>query len=124
MPNKVHHLNNNYEKITNSRHAKIIKMRKKRGVILVSIFLVVILILSYQLINTKMQSSNLASKKARSEVILKNSSEKNKELKQNVKQLYSNDYLEKLIRQKYYYTKPGETVYGLPGDVSRDVTQN
>ncbi|MBW1604777.1 septum formation initiator family protein [Lactobacillus sp. Sy-1] len=48
----------------------------------------------------------------------------NQELKLNVKQLNNTEYVEQLIRDKYYYTKNGETVYSLPNDVAKDVTQN
>ncbi|WP_105957335.1 septum formation initiator family protein [Apilactobacillus quenuiae] len=124
MSNKVRHLNNDYEKLKIYRHQKILRTRKKRALILVSIFLVVILVLIYQIIATKNESSSVENKANNMQVVLQNNKENNKKLKQNVKQLYNNDYLEKLIRQKYYYSKPGETVYGLPGDVSKDVIQN
>lgn len=124
MSNKVRHLNNDYEKLKMSRHQRILRTRKKRAFILILIFLVVALVLVYQIITTKNESSRVANKTNNTQVVLQNNKDNNKKLKQNVKQLYNNDYLEKLIRQKYYYSKPGETVYGLPGDVSKDVTQN
>ncbi|TPR17584.1 septum formation initiator family protein [Apilactobacillus timberlakei] len=124
MSNKVRHLNNDYEKLKMSRHQRILRTRKKRAFILISIFLVVALVLVYQIITTKNESSRVENKTNNTQVVLQNNKDNNKKLKQNVKQLYNNDYLEKLIRQKYYYSKPGETVYGLPGDVSKDVTQN
>ncbi|KZV03351.1 septum formation initiator family protein [Lactiplantibacillus plantarum] len=34
------------------------------------------------------------------------------------------DYLQKLLRSKYDYTKSGETVYSLPNDNAADVTAN
>jgi cell division protein DivIC len=40
----------------------------------------------------------------------------NKALKVKVKQMNDEQYLEKLIRSKYLYTKKGETVYNLPND--------
>ncbi|UQS87476.1 septum formation initiator family protein [Nicoliella spurrieriana] len=48
----------------------------------------------------------------------------NQELKLDVKQLNNSEYVQQLIRDKYYYTKSGETVYSLPNDVAKDVTQN
>lgn len=41
---------------------------------------------------------------------------KNKELNEEVKQLNDSDYIQKLIREKYYYSKSGETVYTLPAN--------
>lgn len=124
MSNKVRHLNNDYEKLKMSRHQKILRIRKKRAFILILIFLVIALVFVYQIIITKNESSRIEDKTNNTQVVLQNNKDNNKKLKQNVKQLYNNDYLEKLIRQKYYFSKPGETVYGLPGDVSKDVTQN
>ncbi|KAA8440376.1 septum formation initiator family protein [Weissella paramesenteroides] len=36
------------------------------------------------------------------------------DLKQEVKDLGDNSYLEKLVREKYMYTKNGETVFNIP----------
>ena len=42
--------------------------------------------------------------------------DENAQLKDKVKQMNDENYLEKLIRAKYFYTKKGETVYNLPND--------
>lgn len=121
---KVHQLNNQYTKIKKSRHLEILRSRKKRGIIMVSFFLVVILMLVAQILITKSKISNVSEQQVQTKKELKKSEVDNKKLKQNIKQLHDNDYIQKVIREKYYYTKPGETVYSLPGDVSKDVTQN
>ncbi|CAI2635232.1 hypothetical protein AKUA1404_03320 [Apilactobacillus kunkeei] len=120
----VHQLNNRYTKIKQSRHEEILRSRKKRGIILVSFFLVVILMLLAQIFITKSKISNVSEQQVQTKKELKKSKVDNKKLKQNIKQLHDKDYIQKVIREKYYYTKPGETVYSLPGDVSKDVTQN
>ncbi|KPN83661.1 MULTISPECIES: FtsB family cell division protein [Lactobacillaceae] len=121
---KVHQLNNQYTKIKQSRHQEILRSRKKRGIILVSFFLVVILMLVAQIFITKSKISNVSEQQFQTKKELKKSKIDNQKLKQNIKQLHDKDYIQKVIREKYYYTKPGETVYSLPGDVSKDVTQN
>ncbi|CAI2568299.1 hypothetical protein AKUH3B101J_03010 [Apilactobacillus kunkeei] len=121
---KVHQLNNQYTKIKQSRHQEILRSRKKRGIILVSFFLVVILMLVVQIFITKSKISNVSEQQVQTKKELKKSKIDNQKLKQNIKQLHDKDYIQKVIREKYYYTKPGETVYSLPGDVSKDVTQN
>ncbi|CAI2641831.1 FtsB family cell division protein [Apilactobacillus kunkeei] len=121
---KVHQLNNQYTKIKQSRHQEILRSRKKRGIILVSFFLVVILMLVVQIFITKSKISNVSEQQVQTMKELKKSKIDNQKLKQNIKQLHDKDYIQKVIREKYYYTKPGETVYSLPGDVSKDVTQN
>ncbi len=121
---KVHQLNNQYTKIKRSRHQEILRSRKKRGIILVSFFLVVILMLVAQIFITKSKISNVSEQQVQTKKELKKSKVDNQKLKQNIKQLHDKDYIQKVIREKYYYTKPGETVYSLPGDVSKDVTQN
>ena len=46
---------------------------------------------------------------------------RNASLSQQVQQLSNNDYVQKVIRQRYDYTKKGETVYNLPQtNVSND----
>jgi cell division protein DivIC len=121
---KVHQLNNQYTKIKYSKYQAVLHSRKQRSLILVTVFLVIITVLTLKIISTKNQSDKIANQQQRVENNLQISKDDNKKLSQNIKQLHNNDYIQKVIRQKYYYTKPGETVYSLPGDVSRDVTQN
>lgn len=45
----------------------------------------------------------------------------NEKLKIRVKQLNDNDYLEKLIRERYYYSRDNETVYNLPEDKAKSL---
>lgn len=45
----------------------------------------------------------------------------NSSLKLRVKQLNDDEYLEKLIREKYYYSRDNETIYNLPDDKAKSV---
>lgn len=121
---KVHQLNNQYTKMKYNKYQAVLHSRKRRSFILVVVFLIIMAVLTFKIISTKTQSNEIANQQQRVAKHLQTSKNDNKKLSQNVKQLHNNDYIQKIIRQKYYYTKPGETVYSLPGDVSRDVTQN
>ena len=45
---------------------------------------------------------------------LTNVTNQNKDLKEEQEKLNSSDYLEQVLRDKYQYTKDGETIYNLP----------
>lgn len=45
----------------------------------------------------------------------------NASLKLRVKQLNDDEYLEKLIREKYYYSRDNEIIYNLPDDKAKSV---
>ena len=45
----------------------------------------------------------------------------NASLKLRVKQLNDDEYLEKLIREKYYYSRDNEMIYNLPDDKAKSV---
>src|SRR5699024_12340210 len=46
---------------------------------------------------------------------------KNADLKEQIKQLNNEDYLRKLIREKYSYSKDNEIIYNLPTDVTKNI---
>ena len=48
---------------------------------------------------------------------------KNADLKEQIKQLNDEDYLRKLIREKYSYSKDNEIIYNLPTDVTKNIGQ-
>ncbi|MDK6810030.1 septum formation initiator family protein [Lactobacillus agilis] len=47
---------------------------------------------------------------------LKRTQAKNDRLKREVEQLKDTDYVQKIIRSQYFYSKDGETIYILPDD--------
>lgn len=47
---------------------------------------------------------------------LKRTQTKNDRLKREVEQLKDTDYVQKIIRSQYFYSKDGETIYILPDD--------
>lgn len=122
--NKISHLSNAYTRNKKIRSAGLMKARKKRAIIIISFFLIVFTLFIVQIIHTKMQTQKLINQEKKQTQLLNQQKAERSNLRLKVKQLYNNDYLEQLIRERYYYTKKGETVYSLPGDVSKDVTQN
>ncbi|QBP18869.1 FtsB family cell division protein [Acetilactobacillus jinshanensis] len=93
-----------------------------REIIIIVIMITVILVLGLQLFHANQQKSQLHQQIVNDRVELSREKSQHRKLKMNVKQLHNKGYLEQLIRQRYFYHKPGETVYSLPGDVARDVT--
>ncbi|MHA8137864.1 FtsB family cell division protein [Lactobacillaceae bacterium Scapto_B20] len=123
----------NVQRLTNSytkRHYRrqkwgfLKRPRSRRICLFAGIFLVVAIYLTVNLVSAKYQDSQVQKQIRTSKQSLATAKVTNEKLKLNVKQLNNAEYVQQLIRDKYYYTKSGETVYSLPNDVAKDVTQN
>ncbi|HJF29639.1 MAG TPA: septum formation initiator family protein [Ligilactobacillus saerimneri] len=91
--------------------------RKRHQVRLLSLGLVVTIITVvclFQIVQSRVTVVNLQKQTTDVNKELKTVQAKNDQLNQQVKQLKDKDYVQKLIREKYYYTKKGETVYTIP----------
>ncbi|KRM56436.1 FtsB family cell division protein [Secundilactobacillus malefermentans] len=126
---KVKHLENDYTKQINnaSQSARgdgghMSKLRKKRAMIILGIFLVFVAVFSAQIIYSKVNLHSVQTQVVTSKKQLAKQKKDNSKLTEEVKLLHNNDYMQKLIRAKYFYTKPGETVYSFPSDKATDVT--
>jgi len=126
--NNVKHLNNDYSRqIASDKQGysdRASQVRRRRFILIVAIFGALVLFFGYQLINTRANLSQVNHQVATSQVNLKQEQRKNAKLNSQIKQLNNEDYLQKLLRSKYDYTKSGETVYSLPNDNASDVTAN
>ncbi|WP_137626859.1 FtsB family cell division protein [Lactiplantibacillus pingfangensis] len=126
--NNVEHLNNDYSRqIASDKQGysdRASQVRRRRFILIVAIFGALVLFFGYQLINTRANLSQVNHQVATSQVNLKQEQRKNAKLNSQIKQLNNDDYLQKLLRSKYDYTKSGETVYSLPNDNAADVTAN
>ena len=100
------------------------RRRLLREIIIVTVMLFVIVFLGVQLLSAHQQKVQLHRQATVERTELVRERSERRALVTNVKQLKNNGYLEQLIRQKYYYTKPGETIYNLPGDEAKDVTHD
>lgn len=126
--NNVKHLNNDYsrQKVSDEQgyNVRTSQVRRRRFILIVAVFGALLLFFGYQLINTRANLSQVNHQVVTSQVNLKQEQRKNAKLNSQIKQLNNDDYLQKLLRSKYDYTKSGETVYSLPNDNASDVTAN
>ena len=106
-----------------ARRKQLKRIHRKRLLGISLIFLAAFSFLAFRIIKTQhstadvVQQSNVAQKK------LKQVTTQHKNLKQQVKQLNNDDYLQKLIREKYYYSKSGETIYNLPAGSQNNIAK-
>ncbi|MCB4209251.1 septum formation initiator family protein [Lactiplantibacillus plantarum] len=126
--NKIKQLDNDYiRQVATDEHGqaqRVAQVRRRRVILIVAVFGALILFFGFQLINTRSNLHQVNRQVATSQVKLKKVQQKNNQLESQIKQLNNKDYLQKLLRSKYDYTKSGETVYSLPNDNAADVTAN
>ncbi|QJU50358.1 FtsB family cell division protein [Lactiplantibacillus paraplantarum] len=126
--NKIKQLDNDYiRQVATDEHGqaqRVAQVRRRRFILIVAVFGALILFFGFQLINTRSNLHQVNRQVATSQVKLKKVQQKNDQLEGQIKQLNNKDYLQKLLRSKYDYTKSGETVYSLPNDNAADVTAN
>lgn len=119
---KVQTLNNQYNQkqtlkgIEARRKKYVYQVRKRRLALFGAIFGVVILFFGIQILQTHQNNHSLQAQTKTSRVQLQESKTNNTELKQEVRQLNNKTYLEKIIRERYYYSKSGEIIFSLPSD--------
>lgn len=122
--NKIHRLNNSYVKEQGqlAAQAAVVKQRRRnRAMVILGVFAAFVLLFTYQIIHAKANLAQTQVQVAKQKSKIKQKTTKQKQLNTKVKQLNDPDYCEKIIRNRYYYTKSGETVYTFPSDVSKDV---
>lgn len=126
--NNIKQLDNDYTRqaATNQQgqDQRVRQVRRRRFVAIVAVFGALILFFGFQLINTRTNLRQVNRQVATSQVKLNQAQQKHDQLETQIKQLNNKDYLQKLLRSKYDYTKNGETVYSLPNDNAADVTAN
>ncbi|MFB9770666.1 FtsB family cell division protein [Lactiplantibacillus modestisalitolerans] len=125
---KIRQLDNGYTRqvATDQRgqQQRVSQVRRRRFVLIIAVFGALLLFFGFQLINTHANLQRVNRQVATSQVDLNRAKQKNDQLEGQIKQLNNKDYLQKLLRSKYDYTKSGETVYSLPNDNASDVTAN
>lgn len=93
---------------------KVKEVHRVRRNRILAIFAVVFLILGIQLVMVHVRTNNIKAQAAASQTQLVKLKKSNKNLKNQVTDLQDPDYMSKMIRYKYYYSKPGETIYNVP----------
>ncbi|KRN07262.1 hypothetical protein FD15_GL000088 [Liquorilactobacillus sucicola DSM 21376 = JCM 15457] len=121
---KIRVLNNDFFKLRRQqerqqdRKARVKRVHRRRLIAIVLITSAIAVILGYQIINARLMAHSLNSQTQTAKEKLNNVITEQKNLKKKVKRLNEQDYLEKMIREKYYYSKEGETIYSFPNDKS------
>ena len=95
-----------------NRHIKEVHRVRRNWIFLG--FGVLFAFLVFQIVSVKVHTAQITSDVRASEVQHKKATTENKSLKEKVVKLNDDTYVGKLIRYKYYYSKPGETIYNLP----------
>lgn len=91
----------------------VAKVHQRRLILLGALFAIVILFFGSQIILSQRTYSQTNAQVEQSEQKLKKQKATEKDLKVQLNQLQDTNYLEKFIRDKYMYSKPGEQVYNL-----------
>lgn len=122
----VTQLENHYTRQVQHQTNKVVltKRRKKRALLIVGAFALFFLYFGYQIVQSKVAMSQTNVQIARQQKKLTKVKDTQTKLNAHVKLLNNKSYLENLIRSKYFYSKPGETIYSLPNDKAADVTAN
>lgn len=88
------------------------------------LMLIITMMFGFNIIQNNIQAAILNKKAHVAQTELKSSRQQNQKLDQQVAELRDSDYLAKIIRKKYFFSKDGETIYSLPSDKSKTVTEN
>ncbi|KRK88139.1 FtsB family cell division protein [Lentilactobacillus sunkii] len=124
---KVQKLDNDFTRrreieLNNSKVTAVLSSRrKKRALIIIAIFLFFASIFLIQIVRAKVNYADVHVRIAREQKNLQQQKADNKQLKAQVAQLNDKSYVQQIIRDRYYYTKPGETVYSFPNKAPKDV---
>ena len=90
------------------------KVHQRRLIFIGALFAIVILFFGSQIILSQRQYAQTNAQVEQGQTKLQNQKATEKDLKIQLNQLQDTTYLEKYVRDKYMYTKPGEQVYNLP----------
>lgn len=98
--------------------------RKKRALMIIGIFSLFAIVFAVQIVRAKVNYADVNVQITRQEKKYQHQKATNKVLHAKVAQLNDKSYVEKIIRDRYYYTKPGETVYSFPNQAPKDVNDD
>ncbi|MFD0897145.1 FtsB family cell division protein [Loigolactobacillus binensis] len=91
-------------------------VHKRRIMLILGVLAVVFLVCGVQIYQAHRSLATTNQQLATRQVKLKKTKARQRELKLKESQLKNDDYLQQVIRQKYYYSKGNETIYSLPQD--------
>ncbi|WP_201307156.1 FtsB family cell division protein [Companilactobacillus farciminis] len=109
---------------TPNHHNNYVKKVHRRRILMIGIIFVIILtVFGVQIFNAHRTYTNTMEQIEVSKQKLDKQKSTQQDLKLEVSQLHNTNYLEKYIREKYMYSKPGEQIYNLPDDVKTTTIQ-
>ncbi|GEO77979.1 hypothetical protein FD29_GL000592 [Companilactobacillus mindensis DSM 14500] len=128
---EVHKLNSNVSvlqpkksqtpKPNHNNHAKVV--HRRRILLIGIVFAIIVVVFGVQIFNAHRTYANTMEQIEISNQKLTKQKATQRDLKLEVSQLHNTNYLEKYIREKYMYSKPGEQIYNLPDDVKTTTIQ-
>lgn len=107
----------NYRTATGAKNPYA-RARKQRALFILGVFAIIAAFFLFQIVSSHVSKNNVDHKLAVETARYGQVKDENDQLKVRVKQMNDENYLEKLIRSKYFYTKKGETIYNLPTDAN------
>ncbi|WP_297816069.1 septum formation initiator family protein [uncultured Lactobacillus sp.] len=93
---------------------KVKEVHRVRRNRIVAIFAIIFVFFGIQLIMVHVQTNRINSQVEASKVQLDKINQKNKKLEAQSNDLKDPSYVGKMIRYKFYYSKPGEAIYSIP----------
>ena len=128
---EVHKLNSNVsvlqpkksqvQKPNNNNHTRVV--HRRRILLIGIVFAIIVVVFGVQIFNSHRTYANTMEQIEISNQKLTKQKATQRDLKLEVSQLHNTNYLEKYIREKYMYSKPGEQIYNLPDDVKTTTIQ-
>lgn len=127
---EVHKLNSNVSVLQpkqkqppKSPNNYVKKVHRRRMAVIGIIFAVIVIVFGVQIFSAHQTYANTVEQIEISKKKLSSQKEIQSDLKLEVNQLHDTNYIEKYIREKYMYSKPGEQIYNLPSDVKTTTIQ-
>lgn len=99
------------------------KVHRRRMAMIGIVFAIILVVFGVQIFNAHRTYANTVEQIEVSKQKLSKQKSTQRDLKLEVSQLNDTNYLEKYIREKYMYSKPGEQIYNLPDDVKTTTIQ-
>ncbi len=104
-------------------HDYVKKVHRRRMVMIGIVFALILVVFGVQIFNAHRTYANTMEQIEVSKQKLEKQKSTQRDLKLEVNQLHDTNYVEKYIREKYMYSKPGEQIYNLPDDVETTTIQ-
>ncbi|MCG4281097.1 FtsB family cell division protein [Lacticaseibacillus saniviri] len=103
--------------------ASVKQIHRRRRMVLLGLMLVTLVLGGINVLKTQHTLGETNDALQTAQVTLKQTKAKRSVLQVQVDQLKNDDYLEKLVRQKYFVAKPGEVLFNIP-DTANQISKN